>query len=494
MKFHTKIFLWYAGLLTLIIIGFSIAVFGVIQSTIVHSIDSRLDSKSSHLIRHMGIQSSHHGDVPTLKMIFGNDDIFRVAGLSIQVWQTHDGQNEISPVLIKSSFDLGNMTTALDASNLNVDSPTYTKVTFHTERQRVMTRPFKTADGLQIGVIQTASSIMIVDQITEGILKAMVITTIIGWIISMGLDMLLSYHALQPIQKITTAVARVSTSNDLTTRLVDTSIDNEVGRLTEAFNHMMSRLESLFSVQQRFVTDLSHELRTPLTTIQGNLDIIQRYGADDTSLQAIQFETKRMTRMVNEVLTLARADLGDIKISLQPLDINDKLASDSVNRITEIAHRQDHRFYFRVNKHNEPVMVNGNYEHLQQVIHNLLMNTIRFTQDGGAIRVSIYAEGKYGIIEVADTGIGIAEENLDRIFDRFYQVDDSRVHTSDNDGAGLGLPIGKWIVEAHRGHIEVKSEINVGTTVRVKLPLLRDSAQSLLPPPNKSHHPATENS
>ena len=474
MKFHTKIFLWYAGLLTLIIIGFSIAVFGVIQTTIVNSIDNMLASKSSHLIRDMGIHPNYYHGVPSLNIFFQDEEDFRVAGLSIQVWQTHDGNETIPPVLIQSSFDLRGMTSALDVSQLSSDSPIYSNVIFHTERQRVMTRPFSTEDGRQIGVIQTASSIMIVDQITEGILKAMVVTTVIGWIISMGLDMLLSYHALQPIHKITVAVARISTSNDLTTRLTDTNPDNEVGRLARAFNHMMMRLEHLFGVQQRFVTELSHELRTPLTTIQGNLDIIQRYGADETSIQAIQLETKRMIRMVNEVLTLARADLGDDKIDLHPLDINDKLASSSVNRIASIAQEQDHQFFFRVNEYNQPLMINGNYEHLQQVLHNLLMNSIRFTRDGGAIRVSIDKEGDYGIIEVTDTGIGIAKENLERIFDRFYQVDDSRTHTSDNDGSGLGLSIVKWIVEVHKGIIEVESEINNGTTVRIKLPLLKE--------------------
>ncbi len=479
MKFHTKVFLWYAGLLTLIIIAFSIAVFGVIQATIVNSIDSRLAFKSSHLIKDMGIQSNRHLDTPTLDIVFKDDEVFRVAGVSIQVWQTHDGHQTISPVLIQSSYDLSDLQHALDTSQMTVGEPTYTDVTIHSERQRVMTRPLKTVDGRQIGVVQLASSIMIVDQITDGIIKAMVLTTMIGWIISISLDMLLSYHALQPIQKITNAVARISTSNDLTTRLPDTILDNEVGRLTKAFNHMMARLEHLFGVQQRFVTDLSHELRTPLTTIQGNLDIIQRYGTDETSIQAIQIETKRLTRMVNEVLTLARADFGGTDIDLHPIDINEKLAQESVDRITTIAKSQDQEFYFQVNKHSQPVMINGNYEHLKQVIYNLLMNAIRFTPDGGSIRVSIYEQRPYGVIEVSDTGIGIAKENLERIFDRFFQVDDSRAHTSDYDGSGLGLPIVKWIVEAHKGTIEVESEIDEGTTVRIKLPLLNSDIQPL---------------
>lgn len=489
MKFHTKVFLWYAGLLTIIIIAFSIAVFGVIQATIVNSIDSRLASKSSHLIQDMGIQSNRHPEKPTLNIVFRDDEIFRIAGVSVQVWQTHNGHETIPPILIQSSYDLSDLQHALDTSQMAVGEPTYTDVTIHSERQRVMTRPLTTVDDRQIGVVQLASSIMIVDQITDGIIKAMVLTTVIGWIISIILDMLLSYHALQPIQKITTAVARISTSNDLTTRLPDTALDNEVGRLTKAFNHMMARLEHLFGVQQRFVTDLSHELRTPLTTIQGNLDMIQRYGSDETSIQAIQIETKRMTRMVNEVLTLARADFGDTDIDLHPLDLNDRLAQESVDRVTTIAKAQNQNFYFRVNKHPQAVMINANYEHLKQVVYNLLMNAIRFTPDGGAIRVSVYEQRPYGVIEVSDTGIGIAKENLERIFDRFYQVDDSRAITSDYDGSGLGLPIVKWIVEAHNGTIEVESKIDEGTTVRIKLPLLNSDIPQLenLPTSTNKH-------
>jgi two-component system, OmpR family, sensor kinase len=476
MKFHTKVFLWYAGLLTLIIIGFSIAVFGVIQATVVNSIDDRLAHKTYHLIDNMSILSDTSG----IEIIFQDHDIFRVAGISIQVWQTHDGNTEIPPVLVHSSVDLSVVTTALDDSKLMLDEQIYTDIVFHAERQRVMTHPFMTDEGRQIGVIQTASSIMIVDQIIEGIFKAMIITTIMGWVISMCLDMLLSYHALQPIQKITTAVANISTSNDLTTRLTDTGLDHEVGRLTKGFNHMMERLERLFGVQQRFITELSHELRTPLTTIQGNIDIIERYGSDEASIQAIQIETKRMTRMVTEVITLARADVGGIAIGLYPLDINHNLITDCYSRIAAMTNLQTDTMNITLNKHNKPVIINGDYEYLQQAVHNLLMNAIRFTPAGGAIDVSICQDADYGIIEVTDTGIGIKKESFERIFERFYRADDARTHTSDHDGVGLGLSIAKWIIEAHHGIIEIESEVNVGTTMRVKLPLFKDTHPTTL--------------
>jgi len=147
--------------------------------------------------------------------------------------------------------------------------------------------------------------------------------------ISIGLGMMVSYRAVRPIQDITAAATRVSRANDLTTRLPTKVPDDEIGRLTKVFNHMMARLEYIFGVQQRFVADLSHELRTPLTAIQGNLDIIKRFGADEESIQAIQDETHRMTRMVKEVLMLARADYGDITIDLYPLDL-EQLVVESV--------------------------------------------------------------------------------------------------------------------------------------------------------------------
>ena len=214
MNIRTKIFLWYAGLLTLIIVGFSIAVFSVVQATIVSSIDSELAQISSNLIQNIGIIRNNHLETLDTDVVFRNDEIFRLPGLSIQVWQTYDGDSTITPLLIQSSLDLRGMKAALDPSTLQVDFPTFNNVNTNNLRERVITRPFMTTDGQQIGVLQIASSIMIVDQIINGVFKAMVITAAAGLIIAIGLDMLVSYHTLQPIQKITAAVACISTTDD----------------------------------------------------------------------------------------------------------------------------------------------------------------------------------------------------------------------------------------------------------------------------------------
>jgi signal transduction histidine kinase len=477
MSIRTKISLWYAGVLTLIITAFSIAVFGVIQVTIINSIDNELTRSSTDIIE--SIRIIPLGEFGTLEtdVVFRQHDMFYIPGLSVQVWQTHRDTNNITPILLQSSFDLSETTVPLDPSQLSSNEPTFTNIMFNGTPERVITRPFTTVNGEQLGVIQIASSTLILEQVTDGVLTIMISVTILGVLVSIVLGMMVSYRALRPIKEITAAAEQVSTTNDLSTRLPTNVPNDEIGHLTNVFNHMMTRLEYIFGVQQRFVADLSHELRTPLTAIQGNLDMIKRFGADEESIQAIQEETKRMTRMVNEVLMLARADYGDITIDLYPIDL-DHVVSDCFKTLPALAQARNRNLKFTIGRH-EPVHIKGNYERLVQAVANLAINAIKFTPNSGTITISVYPrDEEHGVLEIRDTGIGIADKDMAHIFDRFYQVDHSRRHFTDEDGAGLGLSIVKWIVDTHNGTIEVDSEKDKGTTFRVVLPLLKESTQS----------------
>ena len=233
---------------------------------------------------------------------------------------------------------------------------------------------------------------------------------------------------------------------------------------------MMARLERLFGVQQGFIADLSHELRTPLTAIQGNVDLLKRFGTDPAALEAIEGETKRMTRMVNEVLLLARVDGGDIVVDLQPLDL-DVLVLETFNHVFALPDAKNRHLHIKLDTE-EIVRVRGDSARLQLLVQHLISNAIRFTPDGGVVTVSLYTrDDQYAIIEVQDSGIGIHDDDIGRIFDRFYQADDSRLHRSDDDGAGLGLSIVKWIADVHSGSIEVESESGEGSIFRLCLPL-----------------------
>ena len=181
---------------------------------------------------------------------------------------------------------------------------------------------------------------------------------------------------------------------------------------------MMVRLEQLFAVQQRFVADLSHELRTPLTAILGNLDLVKIYGQDDSALEAIEIETKRMKRMVNEVLLLARVDCGDAFVEMRPLDL-DVLVLEAFNKVFELGDAKNRKLNFKLDTQ-ERLCVRGDQERLLLMLENLITNAIRFTPDGGTVDLSLYSRaGRFAVIEVQDSGIGIDKQDIQRIFDRF---------------------------------------------------------------------------
>ena len=474
MAFRTKVSLLFAGFPALIVVSFSVAIFGVAKPTIIRSIDNSLEDISSKVLSNILVIPLRAPDSAKVEVLIRSDDMLRMRGFSLQVWQTSDGDSPIDPLLIAASLDLADVESALDASRLILDRAQYSDVstgpTLGDTLLRVLTRPYSTVEGKQIGVVQIASAASIVEDVTDGILGIVLWVTVIGVIVAIFLGLAVSYRALRPIQKMTAAAAQISTSTDLTTRLPTVLPNDEIGKLTRAFNHMMARLEQLFGIQQRFVANLSHELRTPLTTIQGNLDLLKRYGSDEAALEAIEGETKRMTRMVNEVLLLARVDSGDIAVDLRPLDI-DALVLETFDRIFALPDVKDRELNIKLDTQ-QSVCIHGDYERLQLLVQHLIANAIRFTPDGGTVTVSLRSqEHRFAILEVEDSGIGIGNENLARIFDRFFQADGSRRHLNDTDGAGLGLPIVKWIADVHSGSVEVESKPEQGSLFRVVLPL-----------------------
>jgi signal transduction histidine kinase len=242
---------------------------------------------------------------------------------------------------------------------------------------------------------------------------------------------------------------------------------DELGRLTTVFNGMMDRLEHLFGAQRRLIADVSHELRTPLTAVRGHLDLIRRYGVDASSLEAIEDEAERMSRLVNDLLTLARADYGSVALDRVEIDL-DTVVTEAYRRAKILA--GDRGLKIKLSAV-EPVRIKGDPDRLKQLLLNLIQNSIKFTPNGGQIHISLRREGSKAVLQVGDTGIGIQPDDLPHIFNRFYQADDSRTRSNEQDGAGLGLAIAKWIAEAHDGVIEAQSSPGIWTVFTVRLPI-----------------------
>ena len=243
--------------------------------------------------------------------------------------------------------------------------------------------------------------------------------------------------------------------------------DKDLQGLEAAINGMLSRMHAAYRQQAQFVSDASHELRTPIAVIQGYVKMLDRWGKDDEkvleeSIAAIKAETEHMKTLVEQLLFLARGDSGRQQLSPEPMDLSALMAEVlDEYRMIDPAHewRQGSM---------TPAPVSADPALIKQAARILVDNAVRYTPEGGSIRLSAGTVDGRAFFEVQDGGIGIAEEDVPRIFDRFFRADPARARAS--GGTGLGLSIARWIVERHDGFFEVVSRPGLGTRIRVVLP------------------------
>ena len=272
-------------------------------------------------------------------------------------------------------------------------------------------------------------------------------------------------RALSPVKKITVTAQSITSSSDLSRRVNYQGPGDEIGHLAATFDRMIEQLDRLLQSQRTFVADASHELRGPLTVIRGNLDLLKRNLSEEDrseSIRVLEAEMTRMTRIVNDLLVLAEVESGPLDqqqtVSLKDilLDAQDRALLLAGNRKITIERQED-------------LWVKGDGHKLDQMVNNLVSNAVKYTPDGGTITLSLFQDGDWARLEVADTGIGIAPEHLPHIFDRFYRVD--KAHSRGSGGTGLGLAIVKGIAQQHGGTVTVTSEPGKGSTFTVRLKL-----------------------
>jgi two-component system OmpR family sensor kinase len=465
MTIRRKLILLYSGLLAFVILFFGLAVFSVIRKTWIDTTDERLTDiaqqvrsySSVYPVREFGSPTQIGINLPPL-------DIFQSSGIFIQVW-TRQADGEMA--FGKASENLDDFHQALDASTLGATEDMFTHVRVNNNTElRVLTSPIRLIGSERLlGNVQVAASLQTINDATGKLALLMLVGGGGAVLASFLLGMWLSDQTIKPIEAIIEAAEGISTAKDLGKRLPWNGPDDELGRLVDVFNRLMDRIEHLFGVQRRLVADVSHELRTPLTAIRGNLDLVKRYGMDSASMEAIESETDRMSRMVSDLLLLARADYGSMQLEMSQIDL-DTVLTEVFKESRVLAKDRDLSIKLA---HIEPVRMMGNTDRLKQLMLNLVSNAIKFTPDGGEIVFALRQEGETALLTVTDNGVGIAPEDLERIFDRFYQADPARTKGQSGDGAGLGLAIAKMIAESHGGTIEAASSPGQGTTFTVKL-------------------------
>lgn len=277
----------------------------------------------------------------------------------------------------------------------------------------------------------------------------------------------ISRRALRPITEIAETARRLSASN-LSERIAVHGAKNELLDLSDVLNDMLDRIESAYNTQKQFVSDASHELRTPISVIQGYADMLDRWGKTDPevrdeSIAAIRSEAAGMKELVEQLLFIARHDSRGNQYEKIYFDASE-LAGEALRDTRLIAGK-------RIVTHGDMhrAIVFGDRAALKQALRIFIDNAIKYTPEGGTVTISCRKEEKFCRITVADTGMGVAEDELNRIFERFYRADQARSVRA--DGHGLGLSIARIIIRAHDGRIEVQSKKNVGSRFHILLPL-----------------------
>jgi heavy metal sensor kinase len=285
--------------------------------------------------------------------------------------------------------------------------------------------------------------------------------------ISVALGRYLAGRALGPFEEITRTAEKINYEN-LSMQIVTAHKEEEIQRLVQSFNAMVLRLDTSFGQMRKFNADAAHELRTPLAIIQGETEIAltSRNLPEEirTVLASNLEELDRLTRIVNDLLTLSEAEAGRQVLAKQPVNVG-KLLVDLVDQMRLLASDRNIRIEVQCTPN---LWIDADKLWIRRAILNLLDNAIKYSKDLGIIEVQAGKESSLIKIQVRDDGIGIHPEDLPHIFDRFYRADPAR--NRDTGGAGLGLALVKWVVEAHNGSIRVDSEPDQGTLFEVFLP------------------------
>jgi two-component system OmpR family sensor kinase len=321
-------------------------------------------------------------------------------------------------------------------------------------------------------VVEAGQSYAVTERALETFATVLIGGALSAFLLSIGGAYLLARVALSPVGAVV-ASARKITENDLSERLPVANPKDEIGDLTATMNALLSRLEEAFArreealgKERRFVADASHELRTPLTNIEGYAEMLEEWALKDPetareSVEAIRDESRRMRHLAEELLALARGDEG-APLELKPQDLG--AVAQEATRIARDAAGGKVSVEYALSEHK--IIAVFDRSRVRQALSILLDNAVKYTPEGGEVRVWVHeSDGQVGVT-VHDTGVGIPEEELPHIFERFYRTDEARPR----GGAGLGLAIARQIAEAHGGTIEVRSTPGKGSTFILQFP------------------------
>jgi two-component system, OmpR family, sensor kinase len=464
MSIRARIVILSTALMAVVLVSVSLGVYQMLMRSLESEMQTRLYSVVDSYRQQSHIEVMASGE--QVLRAPGNLESFTYPGLYIQVTDRAGVPRGQAPERDSKLIEIPESVVERNSAG---DAVYYT-TEFATGRVRVFSAPLRGEDGALFGTVQVFESLGPMEQALDQLKLFLITGSAIGLTMTAIGSYLLAGQSLAPLVHITAAARRIGQSRDLKHQIRTPDTSDEVQQLAETFNHMLARLDSAFHAERRFVSDASHELRTPLTALRGNAEILlrqidgMRIDPDDLreGLTDIRDEAERMGRLVENLLTLARADVG-WRPELYGVDL-DQVAVDAARVAIPLS--AQHQFDIEI----EPdLQVQGDPDQLKQLILILLDNAFTYTPEGGRVVLRAARAGSEAQITVQDQGPGMPEAQVRRIFDRFYRGDAARNQRS--SGAGLGLAIARWITDCHAGTIAADSQPDRGTVVTVSIPL-----------------------
>jgi len=477
-----KLTIWYATAMGLVLLFFSAILYVTMSRALYAEIDAKIKAMAE-ITASSSNKLAGHFDLTQLESILEEKLGFRTPGKFIQILDNTGSVGQTSVNLQSHPLPI-TLSALKKASNKEISFETL-EAKESKYPVRVVTYPIVENDEV-VSIVQIGTSLQAIQDTLHklfltflfGVPASLTMASFGGWF--------MAKKSLSPVKDITTA-ARMITARNLDQRIAVANPDDEVGMLAETFNEMIARLNNSFRRINQFSSDVSHELRTPLTIIRGEMEVALRAHRTLEEYREVVAsgleEVERMSKMVEELLLLSKAedDASMLNLSIVPLH---SLLDTIYNNALALARGKGVDVTIQ---NNEEVYVNGSEMRLRQLFLNLVDNAIKYTPPMGKVAIVLTQNKEYAHVSVTDTGIGIAKEDQDKIFERFYRVDKSRTRegrkvpdgefkerrarSREIGGTGLGLAICKKIVKGHGGQITVESEIGKGSTFSVDLPV-----------------------
>lgn len=460
-----RITVWYAAVLAVVLVAAGAITYAVARQQIQHSTDTTIAGMTQNFTAALNDEAAErHGELRTrpAEEILAQ---FRDNERAI-VLLTADGGEfaaQATPLARRIDHTLLRRRIAMMAFGFT---------TLEDGAVRLYTTPARIGNGsFVIAVGQSLSE----QRETLGTLReAMFITAPLALLVASLGGYVLARKSLAPVVRMSDKARAISATN-LTERIEVVNARDELGELAATLNDLLERLDHSFAAQRRFMADASHELRSPVAILQGELDVtLSRDDRDATdyreSLEVMRRSVRRLTRIVRDLFLLARSDAGEVPLKLETLYLGE-VAGQTARAYRTVAAEKGVVLFAECDVE---MIVRGDEDLLQRMIGNLLENAIRYAPKGTGVCIRCTAAGESARLEVRDHGPGVPAALREQIFERFFRVDAARGATfaASGSGAGLGLPIARWIAEAHGGKLWLESSGDDGSVFVATLPLM----------------------